>query len=140
MQQAWRQADRGQVDAALGTCREVMALAPFDPWPYYLQAQLAQESGDHAQTKALLNQALYLDPQLVPAYLELAALLETDGARDRAQQLMRAARRVLHRLPPATTIRPYEHSTARDLLAYIASRLDGGALSSGPAMVPDTIV
>jgi chemotaxis protein methyltransferase CheR len=139
MQQAWRQADRGHVDDARHTCREVMALAPFDPWPYYLQAQLAQESGDHAQTKALLNQALYLDPQLVPAYIELAALLETDGARDRAQQLLRAACRLLQRLPPATTIRPYEHSTAADLLAYIASRPDGDARSSGPAMVPESV-
>lgn len=136
MQQAWRQADRGLVDASLQTCREVIALEPFDPWPYYLQAQLAQESGDTAQAKALLNQALYLDPHLVPAYLELAAMLEAEGAAERAQQLLGAACRVLRRLPPATAIRPYEHSTAADLLLYMASRLNGADMPSDPAMAP----
>jgi chemotaxis protein methyltransferase CheR len=138
MQQAWREANRGLVDAARQTCREAISLAPFDPWPYYLQAQLAQESGDAVQAKALLNQALYLDPHLVPACLELAALLDAEGENVRAQNLLRTACRALRRLPPATPIRPYEHSTAADLLAYMASRLEGAALSSGPAMAPES--
>lgn len=138
MQQAWREADRGLADAARRTCREVIALAHFDPWPYYLQAQLAQESGDTVQAKGLLKQALYLDPQLTPAYLELAALLDAEGESARAQHLLRVACRALRGLPPATPIRPYEHSTAADLLAYITLRLNGAALSSGAAMASES--
>lgn len=138
MRVAWREADRGLIDAAWRTCREATALAPFDPWPYYLQAQLAQESGDVAQAKTLLGQALYLDPRLVPAYLELAALLEAEGEHARAQQQLRTACRELRRMPAATPIRPYEHSTAADLLAYMASRPDGAALSLGPAVARES--
>ncbi len=123
LKQAWCEADRGQIDSAKRTCREYISVSPFDPWPYYLQAQLEQMAGNPVKAKTLLMQAIYLAPGLVAAYLELAALLEVEGQPARARQQLTAAVRELRRLPSDTLIRPYEHSTAADVLGYVERRL-----------------
>jgi tetratricopeptide (TPR) repeat protein len=122
MQQAWREADRGLVDIAGDSCRRALELAPFNPWPYYLQAQLAQIAGDTEQARILLGKAIYLDPQLVAAYLELAGLLEASSPA-RAKSLLRAACRELRRLPSDSLIKPYADTCAAAVLAYIEQRL-----------------
>ena len=74
MQAAWRHADRGMPEEAEQDCRKAIAIAAFDPRPYYLLAQLAQECGDATQAKTLLTKAIYLDTSFMAACLELCAL------------------------------------------------------------------
>jgi chemotaxis protein methyltransferase CheR len=129
LEHAWRLANRGFIDDAWHACRDAMKRTPFDPWPFYLQAQLEIERGRVTQAKVLLNKAIYLDPALVAAYLELAALLDAEAAIARARQMRLAACRELRRLPLTLAIKPYENSTAGDLLAYLERQLTGpGAL------------
>jgi len=127
MAQAWRQADSGLASEAERSCLAASNLAPFDPWPYYLRAQLAQERGDARDARQLLDKAIYLEPSLVAAYIELGGLLEQEGKHERARQMLLTAARELARLPGDTLIKPYENSSAADVLAYLDSRLAGAA-------------
>lgn len=137
LQNAWRWADQGQSGRALQVCQDALKLKPFEPWPYYLQAQLAQERGDVSQAIALFDKVIYLDPALVAAYLALAGLLSQQGKPGRARTMLQTACLELRKLSPATPVKPYEHTTAGDLLAYIESQLTATAEPSpdaAPAM------
>lgn len=119
MQAAWRDADRGMPDEAERDCRKAIAIAAFDPRPYYLLAQLAQERGDAMQSKILLKKVIYLDPSFIAAYLELGALHAQAGDGERARRMFETVRAALKKLPAQTVIAPYGESTAADLLAYV---------------------
>ena len=133
---AWREANRGARDAAEQTCRKAIVTAGFDPRPYYLLAQLAQEHGDAAETKALLKKAIYLDPGFVAAYLELGALYACEGDAGRARRMHQTARAELNKLPPQTTFALYGDSTAAEILCYVERLLaEPAAQAPGEAAV-----
>jgi chemotaxis protein methyltransferase CheR len=119
-------------------CRKAIAIAAFDPRPYFLLAQLAQERGDWAQAKTLLNKAIYLDPNFIAAYLELGGLHAQDGDNPRARRMYETVRAALTRLPAQTLIAPYKESTAADILAYVERLLAGpeGLAAGVVAAVP----
>jgi chemotaxis protein methyltransferase CheR len=119
VESAWRHADRGRRGEAERDCRRAIALAGFDPRPYYVLAQLAQEGGDVDEAKALLKKVLYLDSSFVAAHLELAALYEQVGDRPRAQQARESACRVLESLPPQSAVFPYGGVTAGEVLGSV---------------------
>lgn len=119
MQAAWRDADRGMPAAAEQDCRKAIALAAFDPRPYYLLAQLAQESGDPMQAKTLLTKVIYLDPSFIAAYLELGDLHAQVGEHDRARRMYETARTALGKLPAQAAVAAYGESTTADVLAYV---------------------
>lgn len=127
MQAAWRHADRGMSEEAKEDCRRAIALAAFDPRPYYLLAQLAQERGDAAQAKVLLKKVIYLDPSFIAAYLELGALHAQASENDRACRMYETARAALSKLPAKAAVAPYSESTAADVLAHVESLLGGPA-------------
>ncbi len=135
VQQAWRHADRGEAKEAEQACRGALLLAPLNPWPYYLLAQLAQERGDVRLARAMLDKVIYLDPSLVAAYLELSALLEQGGHPERARRMLQTACLELRKLPAAAPIKPYDNSTAGPMLSFLESRLRNaapGAISAPP--------
>jgi len=137
MQAAWRHADRGLREEAEQDCRQAIARAAFDPRPYFLLAQLAQERGDAIAAKTLLKKAIYLDPSFVAAYLELGALHAQAGEDQRARRMYETARTALGKLPAQATVLPYGESSAADVLAYLERLLgipEEGAV--GTAMAP----
>jgi len=119
MQAAWRHADRGMADAAEQNSRKAIALAAFDPRPYYLLAQLAQERGDPMQAKTLLTKVIYLDPSFIAAYLELGDLHAQAGEHDRARRMYETVRTALGKLPAQAAVAAYGESTTADVLAYV---------------------
>lgn len=125
LQAAWQHADRGMPDEAAEDCRKAIAVAAFEPRPYFLLAQLAQEHGDTAQAKTLLNKVIYLDPHFIAAYLELGGLHAQDGDNPRARRMYETVRSALSKLPAQTLIAPYKESTAADILAYVERLLAG---------------
>ena len=125
MHAAWRHADRGLPDAATEDCRKAIALAAFDPRPYYLLAQLAQERGDAMQAKSLLKKVIYLDPSFIAAYLEIGALNARAGDSALSRRMYEAARTALKQLPAQAAVAPYGESTAADILAYVERQLAG---------------
>ena len=137
MQAAWRHADRGMPDIAEQDCRKAIVLAAFDPRPYYLLAQLAQERGDPMQAKTLLKKVIYLDPSFIAAYLELGDLHAQAGEHDRARRMYETARTALGKLPAQAAVAAYGESTTADVLAYV-ERLLGppAAEAASRAMTP----
>lgn len=119
MQSAWRHADRGLREQAEQDCRQAITRAAFDPRPYFLLAQLAQERGDAITAKTLLKKAIYLDPSFIAAYLELGALHAQAGEDQRARRMYESARTALRALPAKATVLPYGESSAADVLAYV---------------------
>ena len=131
MSSAWREANRGARGAAEKTCSKLVAVAPFDPRPYYLLAQLAQERGEVEETRALLKKVIYLDPSFVAAYLELGALYACEGDAERARKMHQTARGELKKLPSQTTLALYGDSTAEEILLYIERLLVDLAAQAG---------
>ena len=125
LQAAWQHADHGMPGEAEEYCRKAIMIAAFDPRPYFLLAQLAQERGDTAQAKTLLNKVIYLDPAFIAAYLELGGLYAQDGDNDRARRMYATVRAALTKLAAQTPIAPYNESTAADILAYVERLLAG---------------
>lgn len=119
LQAAWRHADAGRHDAAQRSCLEAIALTPFDPRPYFLLAQLAQERGDVEPTFTWLNKVIYLDPSFIAAYLELGALYAQAGDATRSRRMYATARLELSKLPTDTKVAPYLDSPAGEVLAYV---------------------
>ena len=111
-------ADRGEYDAAEQACCQALAAAPLAPGPHFLQAQLAQLRGDFEQAGKLLDKTLYLDPECVAAFLELAALCERADNLSRAQTLRRAALDLVRALPGDALVEPYE-TTAAELAQWL---------------------
>ncbi len=124
MIEAWACANRGQSGIANDLCNLATAEKPLDPWPYYLKAQLAQESGDDSYAREMLDRVIYLDDSHVAAYIELASILDHEGNAIRARRVRRAACRVLSKMDSNERIRPYESSTAAEMLAFIELHLD----------------
>jgi chemotaxis protein methyltransferase CheR len=125
MQAARRHADRGRFDEADQGCRKVMAIAKLDPRPYYLLAQLAQERGDAAKARALLASVIYLDPNCIAAYLDLAALHAADDA-GRARKMYEAARAAAQKFPVQAQVGP-GGSSAAEVIAFVDRELAGTA-------------
>lgn len=137
MQAAWDNADRGLREQAEQDCRQAITRAAFDPRPYFLLAQLAQERGDVSAAKALLKKAIYVDPSFIAAYLELGTLHAQAGEHDRARRMYETARTALRTLPEHCAIAPYGESTAVEVLAYVERLLGASAeQAGGAAMVP----
>ena len=106
-------ADRGDYRAAEAACRKIMRDDPLLPCPHFLLAQLAQLRSEYREAEALLNRTLYLAPDHIAAYLELAALYERAGERERARAGRRAALERLRRLPAETMVSPFETSAGQ---------------------------
>lgn len=91
---------------------------PLLPSPHFLLAQLAQLRSEYREAEALLNRTLYLAPDHIAAYLELAALHERAGESERAHAGRMAALERLRRLPAETMVPPFETS-AGQMAAWI---------------------
>lgn len=97
-------ADMGQYGAAQKACEVAIALRPFAVEPCYLLANIAEETGDVEGAKVFLKRALYLDPNTLPAYLELADLYDRTQDSLRAAKTRRHALEILAQLPPTQPV------------------------------------
>lgn len=136
LERAWRDADRGASEAARDACKRVLAIAPLDPQPYYLLAQIAKERGALDEARTLLRNVLYLDPNFVVARLDLADLCLEAGDFHGAWRGRRQALRELERLPPETVLLGPGGRTAGALLQGLqAHAAEGRAGREGSGLV-----
>ena len=116
-------ANMGKNESAEQFCRQAMAAAPLDAEPYYLMAQLSQIQNHFSETRQLLNKVIYLSPDFVPAYLELAAICDREGSTALAHKMRSSAMEILKRMPPDTVIPEYETISAKQLLEHVQGML-----------------
>jgi chemotaxis protein methyltransferase CheR len=116
-------ANLGRYEEAEQAAREAIKANTLAHEPYYLLAHIEEARGESEAAKKLLDQVLYLQPDLIPAYLDLAAILERSGNGGRSGRLRQTALKLLERQPPDQTIEPYDSMTALELKTYIESLL-----------------
>lgn len=119
-------ANLGQYDAATKHSQQAIALAPLAPEPYYLLARVAEERGDTEGAKTFLKKIIYLIPDEVSAYLELASLYHREGNLSRAQKMGAVALKLLKNSPGCPAVEGWEQFAIAQLLpklTQLASQL-----------------
>lgn len=122
---AQRQADQGEYQQAVKSCRQASALETTSPHPYFLLAQIAEATGDVDNAKDLLKKTIYLDPLHVAAHLELGALYAQEHNLKLAVKFLSASSQLLQKLPSGTSLPSYHNVTAGELLRHTDELLVG---------------
>ncbi|MDD1727514.1 MAG: hypothetical protein LUQ50_00415 [Methanospirillum sp.] len=79
-------ADQGDTDRALGWCDRILAVNPLFSGAYHLRAVIQQDQGDLPAAIQSLRQALYAEPDYIPAHLMLGTILVSRGQRREARK------------------------------------------------------
>jgi len=119
MQDAWNFANQGQSEKALSVCKEFNDKSPFQHQPYYLKALLAHELGNDEEAKLLLKKVIYLAPEYIAAYLELADIYSKENQNLLADKMRTTACELLQKLPPNANIETFGNSTAIEILQFV---------------------
>lgn len=118
---AYELADQGQYDAARQMCQQAAAAWPLEPDAYSLLAMIAETTGDLEGAKVFLKRVIYLDPQAIAAYWDLAALYEQTGDATRAAKARATTRSLLADLPDHQPLKTWDGLT----VAEVRERLSG---------------
>lgn len=120
-------ANLGEHEQALEACRRASQGAERPAEIMVLEAQILEESGQARAALEILRQALYLTPDYIPGYLEMAAAYDREGDSARARKQRQTALGLLKKLNSGTEIDRYEGTTAGELalgLEGLLSRSD----------------
>ncbi|HEY9878361.1 MAG TPA: CheR family methyltransferase [Leptolyngbyaceae cyanobacterium] len=123
LQQAHQFANKGDYADARKACEGAIAVRPFAVEPCYLLANIAEETGDLEGAKVFLKRVIYLDPQAIPAYLELADLYSKTQDSDRADKTRRNALSVLSQFPPEQSLSACSGATAEEICDRVRQML-----------------
>lgn len=110
-------ASLGQYHTAESRLESALALDPRSASCFYLLALIKESQNDSDLAKSLLNKAIVLDEAFIPAYLDLAALYETDDP-IKHQQLRLQAIGLLKKLPPEQYLDDFS-SEAQELIQQL---------------------
>jgi len=119
MDRAWYLADRGQSEAALEIAKKVILQDPMQPEAYYLQAVISLEMDQILEAKNNLRKALYIDPDFVPAYLELITLKIQEGNTNIAASLCQQAMKSLEKSSGQNSTIRFNNNTVSDINSYL---------------------
>jgi chemotaxis protein methyltransferase CheR len=121
--QALAHLDQGDSEAAVQQCQAALQLDSIAVEPLYLWAQIAQEQGDRKQAKTILKKILYLQPDSIPAYVELGDLYLYEAQTDRALKMYHTAQDLLRMIPKDTFLEHQGRVSAGELSRQIHQRL-----------------
>ncbi|MBI5375275.1 MAG: hypothetical protein HZA77_07560 [Candidatus Schekmanbacteria bacterium] len=112
-------ANMGDYDRALFFLRKAIESDRLAAEPHYMMSNIARQRGKLEESKNELKKVIYLNQAHIPAYLELADIYEIQRYIERARRLRETALKTLMLLPENSTIEPYEHMTAKELIDYV---------------------
>ncbi|MES9938235.1 MAG: CheR family methyltransferase [Sedimenticola sp.] len=121
------QANLGRYEEARQTVMGMIAIRQFDPIPYYLLAHIDEAMEAREEAKQWLHKVIYLSPDFVTAYLDLATLYSGEGNRSRARQLRLSALNLLKSLPADKVVGPYNTEKAGELLERLMKTIHEGS-------------
>jgi chemotaxis protein methyltransferase CheR len=119
MDRAWLLADRGDREEALIVAKELLDINPMQAEVHYLHAVISLELGLIAQAKEDLRKAIYLDPEFVPAYLELVTLKIQEGNKSLAIALCQQAIKGLENAAGQKTVNRLKSNNISDIKSYL---------------------
>lgn len=95
LQMAHCWADQQRIEEAQDWLQRALALDPCSALAYWLQALLAQQSGDNPAALQALQRVLYLEPDFVLGYFLQARLLSARGCSRAGDKALRICRQLL---------------------------------------------
>lgn len=116
-------ANLGQLELAIQYANECLSVSSFAIDPYYLLAQISEEKGDLEQAKLYLKRIIYLEPESIPAYLDLGSLYAQQGNKIQARKFWSIALDLLQKHPQDAKIVQLEEYNPEELLSFIKKRL-----------------
>lgn len=116
-------ANLGQYCQAVEYCKRASKLDTMSVFPYYLQAQIAEEQDDLETAKIYLRKVIYLCPFFVSAYLELGNIYQKEGKLNMAIKMYKSSCDILKQLPPNTPIEQQGKMTASQVLIDVQKKL-----------------
>jgi chemotaxis protein methyltransferase CheR len=119
MDRAWLLADRGHREEALIIANELLDTDPMQAEVHYLHAVISLELGLIAEAKEDLRKAIYLDPEFVPAYLELIILKIQEGNKNLAISLCQQAIKSLEKAAGQQTVNRLENNNISEIKCYL---------------------
>ncbi|MEG4392434.1 CheR family methyltransferase [Microcoleus sp. BROC3] len=109
-------ANLAKYSQAIEHCQRASKVDAMSVFPYYLQAQIAEEQGDLETAKSFLKKTIYICPSFVSAYLELGNIYNQEGKLNIAIKMYNSSCDILKKLPPHTPIEQQGKRTASQVL------------------------
>jgi len=122
-------ADQGDVQRALGWCDRILAADPLNPGAYHLRAVIQQDNGQSSLAIQSLRQALYADPDYIPAHLMLGMIMSILGKTMDAQRHYQVALSILSAMADDTPVDETDGMPAIKVREMISVLLKGVAAS-----------
>ncbi|MBW4483514.1 MAG: tetratricopeptide repeat protein [Tildeniella torsiva UHER 1998/13D] len=97
-------ANTGCYSQAKELCQQVIQNHPLHLDMHYLLAQIAEDENDLETAKRHLRKIIYLDPDFVKAYLDLASIYDRAKQPEKAQTTREHALLLLSKLPPSQVL------------------------------------
>ena len=119
-------ADQGDTQRAMGWCDRILAADPLRPGAYHLRAVIQQDNGESSSAVQSLKQALYADPDYIPAHLMLGMLMKTQGRHADSNRHYLIALKILSAMSDDTPIEETDGMPAGRVREMIRVLLDGG--------------
>ncbi|WP_377477912.1 MAG: CheR family methyltransferase [Microcoleus anatoxicus] len=116
-------ANLGKYSQAIEHCQRASKVDAMSVFPYYLQAQIAEEQGKLETAKQFLKRIIYLCPSFISAYLDLGNIYHKEGQITRAMKMYNSSCEILGKLPPNTPIEQQGKMTASQVLLELKKKM-----------------
>jgi len=97
-------ADQGDSDQALGWCDRILASDPLFSGSYHLRAVIQMDKGDISAAIQSLRQALYAEPDYIPAHLMLGTIFASQGQLNESRRHYQITLDLLSLMPDNTPV------------------------------------
>ncbi len=119
-------ANTGCYSQAKQLCQRVIQEHPFKLDMHYLLAQIAEDENNLEIAKEHLRKIIYLDPDFVKAYLDLASIYDRTRQPKKAKTTREHALTLLAKLPPDTVLDDHSDATVAQWQAHLKQQIAGG--------------
>ena len=119
-------AGRGDYKDAAGWCDRMIAKDPLYPRSYLLKSAVLEEQGFFSDAIISLRQALYANPDYLPAHLAIAGIYRNTGRADEARHHYEVAIHILNSIDDFVILDESEGIAAGKMKELINSILIGG--------------
>lgn len=119
-------ANTGCYNQAKQLCQRVICDNPLSLDMHYLLAQIAEDENNLETAKEHLRKIIYLDPDFVKAYLDLASIYDRARQPEKAKTTREHALTLLAKLPPSTVLDDHSDATVAQWQAHLKQQVAGG--------------
>ncbi|MBD1873552.1 tetratricopeptide repeat protein [Nodosilinea sp. FACHB-131] len=126
-------ANIGCYSQAKQLCQRVICDDPLSLDMHYLLAQIAEDENNLETAKEHLRKIIYLDPDFVKAYLDLASIYDRAKQPEKAKTTREHALTLLAKLPPSTVLDDHSDATVAQWQAHLEQQVAGSDRQSSQA-------